>query len=122
MSHTELLKSFFAYQGEYFMIVQSNGIIVVECDKEDDERLAHPEAILRLFMTARDAAMYKDRSDNADTRVGKVSLIGLWSLLERIDKLSMKQFKRPVRVEVAAMNGTSLVTVDVLHSIYELCS
>lgn len=121
----EILRKFYqqgCYGNGFYILVRSAGILVVE-GPEEVKREGPPETLLRLFMSTADAIRYRERSSHRDdTRVMAITLPGLWALLPRIDSLSQKQFNAPLRVEVAYVPDDRVITVDTLHSIYELPS
>jgi hypothetical protein len=121
MTSQSLLENFYSNAGEFFIIIRSDGIIVVE-DPRSIDRPGPPEALLRLFPRARDAVRFlKETGDDTDTRVMKTTLVGLWTILGNIDSLSRKWFNAPVRVEVAAFSDAGeVITVDTLRSYYSL--
>ncbi len=123
MSTTEILRKFYEHGNDFFILIRENGIILVE-GPEEHAREGPRETLLRLFLNVDDATRYRDRSNYRDeTRVMKITLVGLWNLLSRIDALSMSQFDAPIRIEVAYMpDGKDVQCVDTLHSIYELPS
>jgi hypothetical protein len=48
--------------------------------------------------------------------------VGLWNIIPRIDSLSKKRYRTPVRVVVSNIHEDEPRTVDTLHSTYELLS
>jgi len=112
------LRRLYEHTGEFFMVVRPNGIIVVE--DPDGGR----EAVLRLFMTPHEAIAYKEQQGIYPevTSVRRTTLVGLWTLLPRIDSLTKAQFRAPVRVDISVFSEDRVFTVDTLHSSYSLPS
>jgi hypothetical protein len=119
MNEDELFR-LYQHQGEYYVLIRSVGTMVVEGPEEGNGK----ESTLRLFINLADAIKYKDQDQKGpETRVHKTTLVGLWNILDRVNNLSLRQFKVPVRVDASAFdrNGV-LISVDTFHSTYALPS
>jgi hypothetical protein len=124
---SEWLKKLYSYDGEFFLLIGPNAIVMVE-DPEIESYLFEtetklPVTTLRLFMDVVSAERYRDFVGALTCRIVKTTLVGLWGILDRINKLSMSQHKMPVRVVVSAIDceGNPRV-VDTLTSAPELRS
>jgi hypothetical protein len=115
------LRRLYNFKEPFYLLIQETAIFIVE--GPDASGRVPPEAVLTLFMSPQDAAMFRDvRGLSPSLEVRKITLVGLWNLLDRIDELSQKMYNAPIRIEVAAFDGRRFFTVDTLHSIYELAS
>lgn len=113
----EWLKRLYSHRGDFYALVGPGAIIML------DARGGSKETVLRLFLSPHEAERYRDAAELHDARVTKMTLVGLWSLLPRIDSLSIRQHRRPVRIEVSTFDSAGAVrAVDVFHSTYELLS
>lgn len=123
MTTDDALRRFYEHGNNFYLLVRDNGVIVVEGPDEHDSD-GPPETLLRLFMNVEDATRYRDRdrsSKRLETEIMKITLVGLWGILPKLDSLSMSNFNAPIRIEVACMpHGEDVTYVDTLHSIYEL--
>lgn len=114
------LRNFYDYSGEMFAVVRADGIFLVQ-GPEDQERLtgdAARETQLCVFTDVEQASRYMELCPAEDSYVIQISLERLWTMLERINSLSMVMFKLPVRIDVAILRGDKLVVVDTLHSTF----
>ena len=122
MTTLENLHRFYNFSGSFFILVQRDGSLVIEKGNVEDG--IQKETILRIFMTIEDAVFYRNKSmDRINDRVMKVTLVGLWSLLGKVNDFSNKEFNLPVRVDVSSISDIGLpVSIDILHSAYSLHS
>lgn len=122
----EWLRKLYFHQGDFYMLVLPGAIVL--CDPPAElERLYGikdaKESIVRLFLSAGEAERFRDANGNYEARVMRTTLVGLFDLIPTMDRLSKKQFKAPVRVEVTAVDAEGYPRrLDTLHSTYELLS
>jgi hypothetical protein len=120
------LKKLYHHQGDYFMLVKPGAIIL--CDPPADLDRVYgikkaKESVVRVFLSVQDAEAFRDRNGNDDARITRTTLVGLFNLIPRIDSLSKRQYKAPVRIEVTVMDSEGCPrSIDTLHSTYELLS
>lgn len=109
------LRKFYDFRGTFYLLVRTNGVFVVETPENMPQ-----ETILRLFMSEKEAIRHRSLSQfRVDTKVGGTTLINLWSVLDKIEESSFRQYNRPVRVEVSAIGDDGdPVTIETLHSTY----
>jgi hypothetical protein len=119
------LRRFYGHEGNYFMLVRPGALVFTENSSTQKKFGASDpkESLLRLFMRAGEAEHYRNLVELDDARVMKTTLVGVWNIKERINSLSMRQHKLPVRIEVCVIDGAGDPRpVDTLSSIYELLS
>lgn len=108
-------RRFYSYRGDaYYVLVRSTGIIMVEAPEDNNGK----ESVLRLFVSVAEAARYRDSEVGRNVAIRSVTLVHLWSLLERINSLSLAQFKAPVSIVVSGFTDEGPVSYSVLHSVY----
>jgi hypothetical protein len=120
------LRNLYAHQGDFYMLVLPGAIVLCDPPKEL-ERLydikGAKESVVRLFTSAAEADRFRDGIGNLDARVMKTTLVGFFSMIPRINSLSMRQYKVPVRVEICTLDSESCPrAIDTIHSTYELLS
>lgn len=115
---TSWLKALYSHQGPLFMLVLPGAIVLCDPPAEGSN-----ESIVHLFMSAGEAEAYRTITGNHEARIMKTTLVGLFDMIKRIDSLSKKQFKVPVRIVVTTLDSYGEPRViDTLHSTYELLS
>jgi hypothetical protein len=125
MTPAAWLKRLYQHHGEFHILVNPGAIICLEASTWQKRFTGSPgrETVLRLFLNARDADAYRDAVGAFDAHISKTTLVGLWSLLPRIEGLSRRMYGKSVRVEVSTIDQDGVPrAVDVLHSTYELLS
>ncbi len=120
------LRTLYEHRGDYYVLVLPGAIFLVDSPPEL-ERLYGienaKEAVLRLFVNPRDAERFRDLNGNHDAHIARVTLVGLFNMLPRINSLSEKQFNAPVRIDVTTLDSDNYPrAIDTLHSTYELLS
>ena len=110
------------YGGSFYILVRRGGAFVIERPEEQDPPRDPPETVLRLFLSVEDATTYRERrGSEKNASIGKVTILGLWGILEKLTEVSQKDFECPVAVEVSAVDlRGEIVTVDTLHSLHSL--
>lgn len=123
MNTREVYERAFKEVGQYYVLVRKDGIFVVDGPEVSRRRKDETqEAMLCLFMVAADANMYRETFTD-DVSVRKVTLTGLWSMLESINNNTMNRFKVPVCVHICtASEGGHAHPILELHSTYQLQS
>lgn len=120
------MKLYTEHGDTFYAVRESTGILF--CESPDEQGLSDKEpqeSVLRLFMTRQGAQSYCDfiSESHGDAAIQAVSLRAIWDMLPRIDNVSMKKNNCPVKVEVCGIDDDGWpVTVDVLHSIFCICS
>lgn len=115
-----LLRRLYKNEGEFFLLIRPTAVFIVEAP---NQRQVSRESTLHLFTNTADITSYRRQAGHTDTEARKVTLESLWGLLDQINNLSIAQFKAPVRVCVATVDGSgNPIVLDTLHSAFSLPS